>query len=92
MFPHMYLISPTEFPCCLQSCLGAGVEGSKGHKPLIRFQRILNGKHKARAFTSIVAGGLGCCSVGLQPCVPALFEKDIVDFTKNFHIISLSAT
>ena len=60
------------------------MEGSKGHTPLSRCQRILNGKHKARAFTSIVAGGLGCCSVGLQPCIPALFEKDIVDFKKIF--------
>ena len=68
------------------------MEGSKGHEPLNRCQRILNGKHKARAFTSIVAGGRGRCSVGLQRCVPALFEKDIVDFTKNFHIIALSAT
>lgn len=68
------------------------MEASKGHKPLSRCQRILNGKHEARAFTSIGAGGRGRCSMRLQPRVPALFEKDIVDFTKNVHIITLSAT
>lgn len=56
-------------------------------------QRILNGKHKARAFTSIVAGGLGHSSIGFQPYDPALtFGKDLVDFMKKFHTISLAPT
>ena len=92
MFSHMYLLSPAQGTHTAQwNAWELGEKGSKGHKPLSKCQRILNGKHKARALTNIVAGGLGHSSMGFQPYVPALnFGKDLVDFMKKLHIISLA--